>query len=129
MLRQYSAIPIVVLLSASAQSAEGQRLTREFPTANSAPLVLHVGSRGPLAALRYRTPECRGRPVLRVAEGALVGAAAGWLGYELAIGIWLSGEGAKPGATVRRLRTAMILAGATFGAVRAAQCKSALPGA
>ena len=80
------------------------------------------------AAFRYQPPECRGRAAFRIAEGTLVGAAVGWLGYELAVGIWVSGEGAKPDASMRRLRTALILSGATFGAVRTMyirrQCRS-----
>jgi hypothetical protein len=53
-----------------------------------------------------------------VAFNGLGGAAAGWLAYELTLGILVAGEGAKPDATVRRVRTTLIVAGAAMGVAR-----------
>jgi len=116
MLKQCRGILIVMAL-ASAQAAEGQRLTPGFPTTDLRPLTPDARFSGS-PALRYQPPECRGRPVFRIAEGALIGAASGWLTYELAVGIWVSGEGAMPDASMRRLRTTLVLGGATLGALR-----------
>src|SRR6266576_1020950 len=107
-----------MVLGVSARPVEGQRLTPGFPTSGIAPLITTTSLARPIAGVRYQPPECRGRAAFRIAEGTLVGAAAGWVGYELAVGIWVSGEGAKPDASMRRLRTTMILGSATFGAVR-----------
>ncbi len=129
-LKAYRGILIVMAL-ASAQAAEGQCLTPGFPTTELRPLTTHAPFSGSVG-LRYQPPECRGRPVFRIAEGALIGAASGWLTYELAVGIWVSGEGATPDASMRRLRTTLVLGGATLGALRAVyiwrRCHSQLGG-
>ncbi len=117
MLKQCPSVLIAMAL-ASAQAADAQRLTPGFPTSDLRPLTINARFSGS-AALRYQPPECRGRPVFRIAEGALIGAASGWLTYELAVGIWVSGEGAMPDASMRRLRTTLVLGGATLGALRA----------
>lgn len=128
MLKQGCRILIMMVLGVSARAVEGQRLTPGFPTSGVAPFITNTGFARPIAAFRYQPPECSGRAAFRIAEGTLVGAAVGWLGYELAVGIWVSGEGAKPDASMRRLRTTLILSGATFGAVRTMyirrQCRS-----
>ena len=118
MLKECRGILIVMALGASAQAAEGQRLTPGFPTTDLPPLTTNARLSGS-AAFRYQPPECRGRPVFRIAEGALIGAASGWFTYELAVGIWVSGEGGTPDAGMRRLRTTLVLGGATLGALRA----------
>jgi hypothetical protein len=109
---------IILALAASARAAHGQRLTPGFPTSGVAALTTNSDVARPTAALNNQPLECRGHAGFRIAEGTLIGAAAGWLGYELTVGIWVSGEGAKPDAGMRRLRTSLILGGAAFGAAR-----------
>jgi len=132
MVQRCRGVVIALVLGAAVQTAAGQRLTPGFPVSEFQPFT-SVHFLGEAVGLRYQSPDCRGRLALRIAEGGLMGAAAGWLGYELVVGIWVSGEGAKPDASMRRLRTTLILAGATFGAARAVytrwQCDHALAGA
>lgn len=119
MLRRNSVTLLIVALGALARTAHGQRLSMELANANRAPLVLQTGYFG-IPASRYQPRACDGHTALRIAAGALGGGIGGWLGYELAVGIWVSAEGAHPDASMRRLRTRLILAGAGLGVARAA---------
>src|SRR2546422_11664811 len=92
MLKQCPSVLIAMAL-ASAQAADAQRLTPGFPTRDLRPLTINARFSGS-AALRYQPPECRGRRVFRIAEGALIGAASGWLTDARAVGTWVSGAGA-----------------------------------
>ena len=127
MLRRDSVILLIVALGALVRTAHGQRLGMEFANANRAPLVVQTGYFS-MPTSRYQFRACDGHTALRVAAGALGGGVGGWLGYELAVGIWVSAEGAHPDASMRRLRTTLILAGAGVGVARAAyiswRCRS-----
>ena len=123
---------MIVALVALARAAHAQRLSVEFANANRAPLVIQT-SYFSMPASRYQPRACHGHTALRIAAGALGGGAGGWLGYELAVGIWVSAEGAHPDANMRRLRTTLIFAGAGLGVARAAyiswRCRSEWAGA
>src|SRR5258708_26541117 len=114
MLKQGCRILIMMVLGVSARAVEGQRLTPGFPTSGVAPLITNTGFARPIAAFRYQPPECSGRAAFRIAEGTLVGAAVGWLGDELAVGIWGSGGGRKPGPSTRRPRPTPLFRAATI---------------
>ena len=118
---------MIVALFALARTAHAQRLSVEFANASRAPLVIQTGYFS-MPASRYQPRDCHGHTALRIAAGALGGGAGGWLAYELAVGIWVSAEGAHPDANMRRLRTTLILAGAGLGVARAAyiswRCRS-----
>jgi len=123
-------ILIVIALGAPAQAAEGQRLAPRFPSADASPLITTAAFSSAGVRFTYQPRDCRLHPVLRVAIGGLGGAAGGWLAYELALGIWASGEtnNAAPDATFRRIRSTLIVTGAIIGVVRAVhisrQCRS-----
>ena len=133
MLRRNSVILMIMALVALARTAHGQRLSMEFANANRAPLVIQTAYFRMPASRAYQPRDCHGHTALRVAEGALAGGAGGWLAYELAVGIWVSAEGAHPDANMRRLRTTLIFAGAGLGVARAAyiswRCRSEWAGA
>src|SRR4029077_20800167 len=102
-------ILIVIALGAPAQAAEGQRLAPRFPSAEASPLITTAAFSSAGVRFTYQPRDCRLHPVLRVAIGGLGGAAGGWLAYELALGIWASGEtnNAAPDATFRRIRSTL----------------------
>ena len=114
----------VITLGAPFQAAEGQRLAPTFPVADATTFVASPAFPNLHAGLQYQRRACRLHPALRIALGGLGGAAAGWLAYELTLGIWVSAEGATPDATVRRIRTEAVAAGAILGTVRAVQMSS-----
>jgi hypothetical protein len=115
----YLGIVVVIALGEPVQKAEGQRLVPGFPSATGSPLIFQAAFSSVGHRLQYRPRECRLSPVLRVAVGGAAGAAAGWLAYEVTLGFWVSGEGATPDATVRRIRTTCIVSGAILGVLRA----------
>ena len=123
-------ILIVTALAAPAQAAEGQRLAPGFPSAEASPFSTSAAFTSSGARLSDQPRDCRFHPVLGVALGGLGGAAGGWFAYELALGIWVSGEtgSAAPDATFRRIRGTLIVTGAIIGVVRAVhitrQCRS-----
>ena len=109
----------IITLASVARAADAQRLAPAFPSVDATPLPVEAGFAGPSARLRYSASGCRPHPVLLVAVNGLAGAAAGWLAYETTFGIWISGEGATPDATMRRVRTTLIATGAIMGVARA----------
>jgi hypothetical protein len=105
---------VALALCASAPTAYGQRLAPAFPSAYAAALAGPAGS--PQRA--FDSHFCRMSPPLRIGFGVVGGAAAGWLAYELSIGILVAGEGATPDARVRRIRATMIGTGVVLGVVQ-----------
>lgn len=121
---------LLVVLIAFARPVMGQRLPAAYPAFAPALVTGTVGAPG-RAQYGYEPRICRISRPLRIPFGALAGAAGGWLSYELVLGIWVSAEGAKPDATVRRIRTTAILAGTALGVftavVQGRQCRDREP--
>ena len=111
---------ILVMLATVSLSrpALGQRVTPDFPRVSATSSVTPPAFGSAVVPFGDRARECRRPAALTVAFNGLGGAAAGWLAYELTVGILVAAEGAKPDATVRRVRTTLILSGAAMGVAR-----------
>lgn len=116
--RRSAGILLILASGSLSQSALGQRLTPDFPSANASSAVTPSAFGSAAVPLGDRARECRRPAALTVAFNGVGGAAAGWLAYELTLGILVAAEGAKPDATVRRVRTTLILSGAAMGLAR-----------
>ena len=106
---------VAVTLCGSASSAHGQRLTPALPSVSAASFASSASSPALASRRDYGSHYCRYSPAVLIGGGALAGAAAGWLAYELSLGIWVAGEGGTPDATVRRIRTTLIATGVVVG--------------
>lgn len=112
---------VTVVLGVPVRAADGQRLAPGFPVSEASLFISNGGLSRAAFRLSSQPRECSLSPVLRVATGGLAGAAGGWLAYEISLGIWVSGEGATPDATLRRIRSTAIVTGAILGVVMAVQ--------
>ncbi len=116
------------LLATLARGVHGQRLAPDFRSASASAAFDNAGFLRTSVRSRPQPVDCRFSPPLRLAFNGLAGAAGGWLAYEITLGIWVSGEGATPDATVRRIRRMAIASGAILGVVRGAyrsrQCRA-----
>ena len=111
-------ILMIVAAGPLSRSALGQRLTPTFPSASARFSVTPAAFAPAGVQFGYRARDCRRPAALTVAFNGLGGAAAGWLTYELTWGILVAAEGAKPDATLRRVRTTLIVSGAALGVAR-----------
>src|SRR5437660_10089027 len=111
-------LPTVGLLALLARGAQGQRLAPAFRGASARVLTDTTRFLRTRVGSSHRPLDCRMPSALRVPFDGLAGVAGGWLAYEVTLGIWVSAEGAKPDATVRRIRGKFIAAGAILGIAR-----------